>query len=157
MSAISRMLVNALDVLLGQPGSAPPENSPLTPKVVLFVDGDPVSLTLGAQILSERSYTTLQAGTPSQAIKMFEDYCLVIDLVIVDVNLPGMSGFELAERVLQLNPHVPVLYTSGTSGEKTLQEGVFMIDKPFKSEELIRSVAKILDPVLQHAPDWAAF
>ena len=157
MSAISRMLVNALDALLGQPGSAPPENSLPTPKIVLLVDDDPMSLTLGAQILAQHSYTTLQAGTPSQAIKMFEDYCLVIDLVIVDVNLPGMSGFELAERVLQLNPHVPVLYTSGTSGEKRLREGVFMIVKPFKSEELIRSVASILDPVLQQAPNWAAF
>ena len=102
MSAISRMLVNALDVLLGQPGSAPPENSPLTPKLVLFVDDDSMSLTLGTQILAEHSYTTLQARTPSQAIKLFEDYCLVIDLVIVDVNIPQMSGFELAELVLQI-------------------------------------------------------
>src|SRR5689334_6712446 len=155
MSAISRMLVNVLSVLQENPAPATPEDSLLTPKIVLLVDNDPISQARGAQILAEHSCTILRADTPCEAIKLFEDYSLVIDLVIVDVNLPGMSGFELGQRLLQCSPDAPILYASETPAEKVVKEGVFILQKPFDSAELIRSVGTVLDPALQKSPHWA--
>ena len=82
---------------------------------------------------------------------MFGQHTSQVDLLLTDVVLPGkLRGRELAERVLAIRPTVKVLYMSGYTENSIvhhgrLDEGVHLISKPFKREQLARKVAEVLD------------
>ena len=115
-------------------------------KTVLIVDDDPVNLLLGATILKKSGCISLRAAGPNQAIALFEQYGLVIDLLITDVNMPGMSGYELGEYLRRRNPRLPVLCMSAGSVKDALPTGFSFIQKPFTSGGFIQGVVSALDP-----------
>jgi FixJ family two-component response regulator len=72
-----------------------------------------------------------------------------ISLVLTDVVMPGQNGRQLAERLAELRPGLPVLFTSGyTDGEiqqrGLLQPGAAFIQKPLTPRSLVRAVQKSL-------------
>jgi CheY-like chemotaxis protein len=73
-----------------------------------------------------------------------------IDLLFTDVVLPGMSGRELANRILARLPGLPVLFTTGYTRNAIihhgrLDQGVQLLSKPFAQHELGRKVREMLD------------
>ena len=71
-----------------------------------------------------------------------------IDPLVTDVVMPGLSGPELAERILEHHPCVGVLFTSGYSGSAVADRGALIADlleKPFTIEELAQKVREALD------------
>ena len=115
-------------------------------KTVLIVDDDPITLLLGANILKKSGCISLRAAGPSQAIALFEQYGLAIDLLVTDVNMPGMNGYELGERLRRRNPRLPVLCMSAGSVEDALPTGFSFIEKPFTFGGFIQGVVSALDP-----------
>ena len=101
--------------------------------------------------LQALGYNVLTAGGGEEAVEIFGRQREMIDLVILDMVMPGMGGGETYDRLKALQSHVKVLLSSGYSidGQATeiLNRGCDgFIQKPFNLKDLSRSIAGILDP-----------
>lgn len=114
--------------------------------VLLVEDEDTVRESL-AKALRRRGMTVSVASEGEVALELLGSGD-EIDLVITDVLMPGMRGTELARRIADTHPGLPVLLTSGYTGEDLLEIGpdVHFLRKPFRPSELVETIRGILDP-----------
>jgi signal transduction histidine kinase/CHASE3 domain sensor protein len=125
---------------------------------VLIVEDDPAVREIATAILSELGYQMLGAADGEEALRVFGAHASSVDLLLTDVVLPGkVRGRELAERIKAVRPEIPVLFMSGYTENSIvhqgrLDDGVQMIGKPFKREELARKVAAVLGLSAETAP-----
>ncbi len=106
------------------------------------------SLIVG--ILKDRGYKVLEATTGDDAVQLAERQAGSIDLLVSDIQMPGINGRELARRLRQLLPGMRVLFVSGyqesTSAEPILAApDVSLMSKPFAPLELAAKVRELLD------------
>jgi len=92
----------------------------------------------------------LEAAHGLQALEILERHGLSVRLIIADVVMPQISGRELAERVLERWPDVPILFTSGYTGLFVVQRGLLdegqeFIQKPIAPDILAQKVREMLD------------
>jgi CheY-like chemotaxis protein len=98
--------------------SIPPErgvgkdNSKLKSPLVLCVDDDPGVREFYGSLLVEEGYNVISAGTGAQALTLVQSRKDTVDAAILDYKLPGMNGFELAVRLKQHDPLLPILMIS---------------------------------------------
>jgi len=100
-------------------------------------------------LLEELGYTVLSAMSGQEAIDVFQKDQDNIDLVIMDMIMPGMGGGETFDRLKEINPAVKVLLSSGYSingqATKILRRGCDgFIQKPFNMNQLAKKVQRIL-------------
>ena len=98
--------------------------------------------------LTTYSYHLLEAATPDRAISVSEEFEGRIDLVLIDLVMPGMNGAELALLVKAQRPEVKLLYMSGyTEFARTLGSEVQarLLQKPFGPDTLLHRVRRVLD------------
>ncbi len=100
--------------------------------------------------LTRYGYTPLLAKDGQEAVELFEKHADEIDMLLTDVVMPGMSGRELAIRILQQKPQLSVLYISGYTENAIvhhsgLDESISLIQKPFSSHTLAQKIREILD------------
>jgi two-component system, cell cycle sensor histidine kinase and response regulator CckA len=116
--------------------------SPGTETILLVEDETPVR-ELICRVLQSAGYVVLAAGLPSEAERFLEESGH-IDLLLTDVVMPEMSGYDLALRVTELRPNVRRLFISGYAPRVQLVKGP-LLKKPFAPEELARAVRAALD------------
>ena len=98
-----------------------------------------------------RAYNVLEATTGHEALEVWQQHAGEIRLVLTDLVMPGeMTGKELAEKLLQQNPKLKVIYASGYSAETAcqdllLEEGVNFLAKPFQAHKLALIIRHNLD------------
>lgn len=119
-------------------------------ETVLFVDDEEMITEVGEEILRSLGYDVLIAGSGKEAIRLYKRYEERIDMVILDMIMPEMSGDETYAGMKEINPDVKVLLSSGYSidGQATgiLNRGCKgFIQKPFKIKELSEKLREILD------------
>lgn len=121
-------------------------------ETVLIVEDDNMLLNMALKALKRYGYKALGVGDPQDALRHFEDSEDHIDLIVIDVVMPGMSGPEMVERIQSLKPSatVKVIYMSGYMDEKVGHHGVLasgenFLGKPFSPEKLIGKVRQVLD------------
>jgi CheY-like chemotaxis protein len=85
--------------------------------VVLCVDDDLGSREFYGKLLSEEGYQVISAGTGPQALDLVQSAKSPVDAAILDYELPGMNGFELAVRLKIHDPALPILMISGSPPE----------------------------------------
>jgi PAS domain S-box-containing protein len=127
--------------------------SKLVPKgteLVLLVEDEEQVRAILKHILENQGYVVLAASNGEQALVISQNLELDIKLLITDVVMPQMSGRELAERVLELRPHLPVLFMSGYTDDAIVRHGLLdeklnFIQKPFDSASVARKVREVLD------------
>src|SRR5260370_13868581 len=78
----------------------------------LVVDDDPANLLLTTRFLKKRGWAVMTAGNPKNAIELFEQYGELIDILVTDVNMPGMDGYGLANLLRSRRRQLPVLCMS---------------------------------------------
>jgi DNA-binding NtrC family response regulator len=113
---------------------------------ILVVDDDVVIRDTLCELL-EYEYSCQTADTAEEALAKLESQRF--DVVLTDVSLPGLSGMELLEKVLQLYPGTPVIVISGLSDEEQAQslmrKGAFdYLLKPFRLEVVEGSVKRAI-------------
>ncbi len=117
--------------------------------VILVVDDQPQSLELLEAYLSPQGYEIVKAATGEEAlVKLAGDQ---IDLILLDVMMPGMDGFEVTRRVRQDNTHrlLPIILVTALQGQKDRVKGIEagcddFISKPFDEMELLARVQSLL-------------
>ncbi|MDE2718617.1 MAG: ATP-binding protein [Chloroflexota bacterium] len=113
---------------------------------VLSIDDDPQILRYLRNTLSDAGYLPIATGNPNEMLHLFE--MERPHLVLLDVRLPGTSGFELLKSLREIS-EVPVIFLSGSSGEVTIARGLELgasdyIVKPFSPTELIARIETAL-------------
>jgi CheY-like chemotaxis protein len=111
---------------------------------VLVVDDEELVLTMAETILADFGYKVLTAGSGAKALAVLSQPGVQVNLVITDLVMPGMGGRELAERIHQLNPHLPVMSTSGFVMPEDQAGLATYLQKPFTSTELLCKVKLML-------------
>jgi len=124
------------------------KKSGLAGRILIVDDEDSIRLVL-ERSLELIGYAALSAENGSKAIELFKEHHASIELVIMDMIMPGIPGSELYYLLKQINPEVKVLISSGySSDQKTKQlikDGALgLIQKPFSVEELLETVKTIL-------------
>jgi signal transduction histidine kinase/ActR/RegA family two-component response regulator len=118
-------------------------------QTLLMVDDEDLLLTMGQTVLSSFGYTVLTANSGAKALELFAHWKDSIDLVLVDLVMPGMSGRELTEQIRQIAPRARILWCSGCVRSGKAQEEDPYLQKPFTSQDLLRAVKNALAEVAE--------
>jgi signal transduction histidine kinase/ActR/RegA family two-component response regulator len=124
--------------------------SPHGTETILVVDDEPVILNLAETILKRFGYTVFLAESGEQALAFMTAQVEPVDLVILDLNMPGMGGHGCLEALKAHYPDLPVLIASGYSPNgsvrDTLSAGAAgFIGKPYQLKEMLKVVRDIID------------
>ncbi|MEQ1785753.1 MAG: response regulator, partial [Acidimicrobiales bacterium] len=111
---------------------------------VLLVE-DEEKLRIGtARVLRARGYDVVTASDGLEALALIEDAVCAFDLVITDVAMPRLRGDELAQRLAQIRPGLPVICVSGyASGEARNVE--HLLSKPVPEAVLLEKIREVVD------------
>jgi PAS domain S-box-containing protein len=132
-----------------------PEVKTVTPTVVtgngiiLLIDDEKMIIDVGQELLQELGYDVLTASSGQEAIEIYRQKSTQVDLVIMDLIMPGMSGGETYDRLKEINTHVKVLLSSGYSingqAAKIMERGCDgFIQKPFNINQLSEKIQGII-------------
>lgn len=118
--------------------------------VILLVDDDALINMNAADMVEQLGHTALEAYSGAEALGILRSE-QVVDLLITDYAMPGMTGVELAEAARQLRPHLPVVLATGYS---ELPSGVEIdlprLAKPYQQTDLARQLMLLLN---ERAPE----
>ena len=112
---------------------------------MLLVDDEEGVLGATTRILTAGGYHVLGASNALEATKVFET--TPVDILVTDVIMPGgVSGKDLADRLRQVEPDLPVIFMSGYSAEMIFERGVLspstqLVKKPFAAAEILQAIA----------------
>ncbi|MGE5664752.1 MAG: PAS domain S-box protein, partial [Deltaproteobacteria bacterium] len=129
------------------------EDAPTLPagrERILFVDDEAMIRKLGCKILERDGYTVVTASDGREALEIFAAERAAVDLVILDMTMPLLSGLEVLERMRALEPGVRVILSSGYpvesgySGPIEARPAAFL-QKPYRPDALSRLVREVLD------------
>jgi two-component system, cell cycle sensor histidine kinase and response regulator CckA len=124
--------------------------APRGSETILVVEDEQGVRELAQEVLEAQGYRVLEARHPGEALLLGERYAGRIHLVVTDLMMPQMDGFELSERLRVYRPEIKVLYISAYSDaliarSGRLPAGTPVLEKPFLPDVLSRTVREVLD------------
>jgi two-component system, cell cycle sensor histidine kinase and response regulator CckA len=119
-------------------------------ETILLVEDETAVRTLFVDVLDAEGYTVLAADDVEDALRLCDEHGGPIELMLTDVVMPGMSGPELAGRLLRARPALKVVFMSGYTDDAVarngeLGPGALFLQKPFSIDVLLRTVREVLD------------
>jgi CheY-like chemotaxis protein len=117
---------------------------------ILLVDDEDVIIDVGKESLEILGYDVLTARSGQEAVETFKTRNGKVDLVILDMIMPGMNGMETFDVLKSMNPNIKVLLSSGYSAEsqsaKIMEQGCSgFIQKPYSLTDLSRKVKEVIN------------
>jgi two-component system, cell cycle sensor histidine kinase and response regulator CckA len=133
-----------------RPEVSPPKLNDTGTETLLLVEDNDAVRELAVHALRKRGYTVHEARNAEEAIEWSLNSRIKPHLLVTDVVMPGLSGPNLAARLLQENPRLKVLYMSGYTDDATAVHGAFwggipLLQKPFTPGQLAERVRMALD------------
>lgn len=114
---------------------------------VLVIDDDVMVQRLAKRVLNWNQFEVVQAYDGEEGLRRFQEHH--IDVVLLDMTMPVMSGPETLRRLHKLDPSLPVVISSGFSkddADKSLPtDGVLFVQKPYTSEQLLEALEQAMD------------
>jgi CheY-like chemotaxis protein len=135
------------------------EDKPLTARRILAVDDDPLVLDVCTDMLTRGGYEVQRATSGAEAVRHLEASAASLDLVLLDVIMPGIDGVEVFRRLRELSPELPVLFSSGYRKDYEVEVALSkpscdFIQKPYSMVELLQKVEKLVgSPAAFHASE----
>ncbi|HEY2784377.1 MAG TPA: PAS domain S-box protein [Fimbriiglobus sp.] len=135
------------------PSSATPVRSaetarplPAAPATILLVDDEVMIRNLARAVLEAEGYSVIEAEDGVDAVEKFRDAHDRIDLVILDLTMPRMSGRDAARKMSEIHTAVRILFSSGYSADDVseMDSAVGMLSKPYRPDNLMAAVRKAL-------------
>lgn len=119
-------------------------------ETILLIEDEPVVLELGRQMLQSLGYHVLTARDGQEGVILYTAWHSQIDLILLDVVMPRMSGHEAFHQLRRINPKAKILLITGYSPEhaaaELLAQGALgVVQKPYERRELARAVRQALD------------
>ncbi len=113
---------------------------------ILLVDDEPLIRRLARVFLELEGFRVLEASDAAEALELYHANAARIQLVLTDLNMPGMTGIELATQIRRQRPEMPIVFISGSLSQFGAYQmtGCVSVDKPFQAGELAGCVRKAL-------------
>jgi two-component system cell cycle sensor histidine kinase/response regulator CckA len=118
-------------------------------ETILLVDDEELILDINEEMLSSYGYTVIRAENGEQALEIFRERREEIDLVLMDLGMPGMGGEQCLQQLKALAPEIKVIVGSGYAGHKIAkapeQFGASgFLSKPYRLNRLLVEVRRLL-------------
>lgn len=119
---------------------------------ILFVDDERDLVKIAEQMLESLGYKVTIRTSSVEALSLFQTKSNLFDLVITDMTMPQMTGYELAEKLLAIRKDLPIILCTGFSHQITKMEAAkagikeFLM-KPLTLRDLANNVRKVLDEI----------
>ena len=118
-------------------------------ETILLVDDEETIIDIGENILERFGYKTITVRSGEEAIELYKTEKDRIDLVILDLSMPGMGGHKCLKKLLKIDPKTKVIVASGYSAElhakDTLASGAAaFIGKPYRLMDMLKKVRDVL-------------
>lgn len=114
---------------------------------ILVVDDEPDVVFFITKICQPQGFHTLTAGSGLEALKYIQELPGRLDLVLLDLRMPGMGGIEVLKSIRKHNPELPVIILTALSDRRRECEALGIeayITKPYSIEELYRHITRVL-------------
>ena len=129
-----------------QPNQHDSESGP--PRTILVVEDETMLRIVAAEVLTDAGFKVMEAAHGGEALKILQSG-EQIDLVLSDVKMPIMNGYQLAEASLALQPELKFLLMTGYSQEPLppllSRAGIEVLRKPFEFGQLAKIVRQVLE------------
>ena len=127
------------------------EQAPVGSGHILFVDDEAILTEMAKTMLEQLGYLVTVRTSSLEALATFQNHPDLYDLVITDQTMPGMTGIDLARRLLTLRPELPIILCTGYSGlisrDQARAAGIRDLAlKPLTKKELASLIKKVLNP-----------
>jgi PAS domain S-box-containing protein len=126
---------------------------------VLLVDDEEGLRVIGSALLKAMGFTVITAADGNEAVDIFRDRGTAIDLILLDLIMPGMDGREAYRNLRAISPATPIVFSSGYYSEAEMSvtadddKYVAVIQKPYKSDQLRTILTKFIYQPEEQARD----
>jgi PAS domain S-box-containing protein len=135
--------------LASEVGSAVEHKASGGKETVLVAEDEELVRKVVTKILSRRGYDVISAPDGESALALFKERQDDVAVVILDIVMPGMGGPEVYEKMEEIRPRLPVLFSSGYSDaarfSEVLPTGATLLDKPYEEQDLLARLREALD------------
>jgi len=134
-----------------QIGRHTPSVGPKGSERVLVVDDEESIRNFLSSCLTARGHTVVLASNGEEALKVFNESRERIELVILDLTMPKLNGYQVLRKLREQGHRVPVILSSGYSADGSIQDLIApdkaqaFIPKPYAPDELLRTIRVVLD------------
>lgn len=118
-------------------------------QTILVIDDESAILSLVQAMLTVNGYNAVIATSGNEAVRLLEQWPDIgIELALVDVLMPDMSGIEVAQRLRSIRAGIPIVLMSGYADERAswpdMAQHLPLISKPFTPESLLRRIRETI-------------
>ncbi|HEY7528463.1 MAG TPA: response regulator, partial [Candidatus Deferrimicrobiaceae bacterium] len=113
-------------------------------ETILLVDDEEMIRNFAQQILEIHGYSVVTAVDGQEAVDIYTRQRNRLDLVILDLTMPYLSGSEVLTRIRSINPQAKIILSSGYPSGDTYRASAFL-PKPYRANTLMRVVREVLD------------
>jgi len=131
-------------------GEQPAVDSYRGTETLLVVDDEEIMIDLSKKILSSQGYKVIPAENGEKALEVLKEHSEEIKMIILDLIMPGMSGYETFKAIRKEHPDMPIIistgYSPGGSAAEILKEPLTeFLQKPFYMKDMLSKVRALLD------------
>lgn len=117
--------------------------------IVLVVDDEDMILQLAKKILNRAGHEVLLSASGEQSLAMYSQASDRIDLVLLDLKLGDMSGYQILKKMRAINPSLPCIFSSGNCPKiknipEELRPKTLVLEKPYRASQLADMVNQTL-------------
>ena len=123
-------------------------------ETILMVDDEASITNFASKALDLFGYKSMTASSGEDAIEIYKENQKIIDLIILDINMPGMGGFKCLNYLSAINPALKVIVSSGYSEDPMIQKcldlgAMAYLSKPYKILDMLNTIRDVLDSGVQ--------